>query len=184
MSNSKKVLAGLAAVVLLGAADVSSPQALPNPYRAVDGWAKLPNGREMGAVGDVAIDPDGRHVWAVIRCDAGPEVFGWECLDSDLDAVVKFGPDGSVVESFGGGMFIWPHGIDVDSDGNVWVQEFVLPWDDTAAWSVFDDRCGYVGDMHLPTAFTPMEITSDRMLGVWRDELDVETVRAYELTRN
>ena len=72
----------------------------------------------------------------------------------------------------------------VDSDGNVWVQGFVLPWDDTAAWSVFDDRCGYVGDVHLPAAFTPMEITSDRMLGVWRDELDVETVRAYELTRN
>jgi DNA-binding beta-propeller fold protein YncE len=79
----------------------------------------------MGAVGDVAIDPDGRHDWAVIRCDAGPEVFGWECLDSDLDAVVKFGPDGSVVESFGGGMFIWPHGIDVDSDGNVWVTDAV-----------------------------------------------------------
>ncbi|MBQ02033.1 MAG: hypothetical protein CL477_15285, partial [Acidobacteria bacterium] len=38
---------------------------------------------------------------------------------------MKFDPDGSVVESFGSGMFIWPHGIDVDSDGNVWVTDAV-----------------------------------------------------------
>ncbi len=97
----------------------------PSPFRTVDGWAKLPGGREMGAVGDVTIDPDGEHVWAVVRCDAGPERFGNECLDSNLDPVIKFDSDGNVVESFGGGMFIWPHGIDVDPDGNVWVTDAV-----------------------------------------------------------
>jgi len=30
-----------------------------------------------------------------------------------------------VVVSFGSGLFIWPHGIDVDSDGNVWVTDAV-----------------------------------------------------------
>ena len=101
-------------------------QALPNPYRLVDDWAQLPGGRQMGAVGGVTMDPDGRHVWAVIRCDAtAPERFGNECLDSDLDPVIKFAPDGTVAESFGGGLFIWPHGIDVDSDGNVWVTDAV-----------------------------------------------------------
>jgi hypothetical protein len=45
-------------------------QALPNPYRIVDGWAQLPNGRAMGAVGKAAIDRDGRHLWAVIRCES------------------------------------------------------------------------------------------------------------------
>ena len=80
----------------------------------------------MGAVGGVDIDPDGVHVWAVIRCDANaPERFGNECLDSDLDPILKFDPDGNVVESFGGVMFIWPHGIDVDPDGNVWVTDAV-----------------------------------------------------------
>jgi DNA-binding beta-propeller fold protein YncE len=96
-----------------------------SPYRIVDDWAQLPVGREMGAVGKVTVDPDGNHIWAVIRCDAGPEHFGWECLDSDLDPVVKFDLDGNVVTSFGGGMFIWPHGIDVDSEGNVWVTDAV-----------------------------------------------------------
>ena len=80
----------------------------------------------MGAVGKVTMDPDGRHVWAVIRCDASaPDRFGNECVDSDLDPIVEFDLEGNAVESFGGGMFIWPHGIDVDADGNVWVTDAV-----------------------------------------------------------
>jgi sugar lactone lactonase YvrE len=111
---------------LLFAGTFALAQSYPNPYRAVDDWAKLPNGRTMGAVGDVTVDPDGDHIWAVIRCDASaPGRFGDECLDSDLDPVLKFDLDGNVVESFGGGMFIWPHGIDVDPDGNVWVTDAV-----------------------------------------------------------
>jgi DNA-binding beta-propeller fold protein YncE len=115
-------------VVWIGIGPASFGQALPNPFRAVDGWARLPAGRQMGAVGDVTVDPDGRHIWAIIRCDAtAPDRFGNECLDSNLDPVVKFDPNGNVVRSFGGGMFIWPHGIDVDRDGNVWVTDAVSP---------------------------------------------------------
>ena len=112
--------------MMVGLASVAPAQVLPNPYRQVEGWAKLPDGRTMGAVGGVTMDSDGEHLWAVIRCDAtAPGRFGNECLDSDLDPVVKFDLDGNVVESFGGGMFIWPHGIDVASDGNVWVTDGV-----------------------------------------------------------
>ena len=102
-------------------------QGLPNPYRIVDGWAQLPNGRPMGAVGKAAIDRDGRHLWAVIRCEAlaDPARFGDECRDSKIDSVYKFGPDGKVVTSFGGGMFIWPHGLAMDPDGGVWVTDAV-----------------------------------------------------------
>jgi sugar lactone lactonase YvrE len=104
-----------------------SAQVLPNPYRLVEGWAQLPNGRPMGAVGKVVIDPDGRHVWAIVRCDRleDPARFGDECRDSKTDPVIRFGPDGKAVKSFGGGMFIWPHGLDVDRDGNVWVTDAV-----------------------------------------------------------
>jgi DNA-binding beta-propeller fold protein YncE len=114
------MLAGLAVCSLALA------QPYPNPYRAVTHWATLPNGRTMGAVGDMDIDPDGVHIWAVIRCDASaPDRFGNECVDSNLDSVLRFDADGNVVRSFGGGMFIWPHGIDVDADGNVWVTDAV-----------------------------------------------------------
>ena len=115
----------LALIGALAATSLANAQSPPNPYRAVDGWAKLSGGREIGAVGDVDIDPDGEHVWAILRCDAGGDKFGWECLDSDLDVVVEFDAQGNAVKSFGGGLFIWPHGIDVDAEGNVWVTDAV-----------------------------------------------------------
>ena len=125
-SNRLRFAVGWAVVAAFIIGVEAFPQALPNPYRAVDGWAKLPDGRQMGAVGGIDVDPDGQHIWAVIRCDATePERFGNECLDSDLDPVLKFDPDGNVVESLGSEMFIWPHGIDVDPDGNVWVTDAV-----------------------------------------------------------
>jgi DNA-binding beta-propeller fold protein YncE len=122
MRNTLKYIA----VTLLLAAVHISLYALPNPYRAVDSWAQLPDGRTMGAVGDLTMDPDGLHLWVIIRCDASaPDRFGNECLDSDLDPVLKFDLDGNVVESFGSGLFVWPHGLDVDQEGNVWVTDAV-----------------------------------------------------------
>jgi len=116
----------LAGVPLLTTGVTVHAQPYPNPYRAVDGWALLPDGRTMGAVGGVTVDRDGAHVWAVVRCDAtDPARFGNECLDSDLDPILKFDLDGNVVQSFGSGLFIWPHGIDVDPEGNVWVTDAV-----------------------------------------------------------
>ena len=118
----------LAIVVGVGVVITAFAQALPNPYRLVDGWAKLPDGRPMGAVGDLAMDPDGQHLWVIIRCAASdPKQFGTECLDSDLDPILKFDLKGNVVKSFGGGLFIWPHGLDVDREGNVWVADAVAP---------------------------------------------------------
>ncbi len=81
----------------------------------------------MGAVGGVTVDREGEHIWAVVRCyqTDWPARFGNECLDSDLDPILEFDLQGNIVESFGSGMFIWPHGIDVDQDSNVWVTDAV-----------------------------------------------------------
>jgi len=101
-------------------------QPYPNPYRQVADWAQLPDARTMGAVGDMDVDPDGIHMWAIIRCDASaPERFGDECVDSSLDPIIKFNAEGEVVASFGADMFIWPHGMDVDTEGNVWITDAV-----------------------------------------------------------
>ena len=130
MSHAKSIRSlGLLAIALLMAGSAfAQVQGLSNPYRVIDGWARMPVGRRMGAVGGVIADPGGKHIWAVIRCDAiEPERFGNECLDSDLDPVVQFDLEGNVVNSFGGGMFIWPHGIDIDPEGNVWVTDAVRP---------------------------------------------------------
>ena len=90
---------------------------LPNPYRSVDGWAELPDDREWGSTAGVDIDPDGVHLWAIDRCG------GNGCADSDDDPILKFDSEGNVVASLGGGLLIFPHGLHVDRDGNVWVTD-------------------------------------------------------------
>jgi len=121
MFRAARLVLGLAAGMGLLTATVLAQ--LPNPYRLVDGWAKLTGGRQIGAVGDIDVDPDGRHLWAILRCDAGGDKFGFECLDSNLPVIVKFAPEGHAVAAFGGGIFIWPHGLEVDPQGNIWVTD-------------------------------------------------------------
>jgi sugar lactone lactonase YvrE len=89
----------------------------PNPYRTVEGWAKLPAGRTWGSTSAVAIDRDGQSVWVGERCGQN------SCVGSDLDPVLLFDKDGNLVRSFGKGMVNWPHGIHVDRDGNVWIVD-------------------------------------------------------------
>src|SRR5438552_17615448 len=151
MSNLRRLptlLAALSAVLTMAAPSAQS--GLPNPYRPVKGladgggpsvpggeWARLPSGREMGPPASVYVDVDGESIWAAIRCDETSPVpvgaggrFGLDCLGPDnrikpIDTIYKFAPDGHVVKSFGKGMFIWPHGLVIDREGNVWVTDAV-----------------------------------------------------------
>jgi DNA-binding beta-propeller fold protein YncE len=38
---------------------------------------------------------------------------------------LKFDTNGKVVKSFGAGMFIWPHSLELDPEGNIWVTDAV-----------------------------------------------------------
>jgi streptogramin lyase len=89
----------------------------PNPYRSIENAAKMPPGRTWGSTAGVAIDPDGISVWVAERCGAN------NCAGSNLDPVLKFDASGNLVKSFGAGLFVFPHGIFVDRDGNVWVTD-------------------------------------------------------------
>jgi hypothetical protein len=40
-----------------------------------------------------------------------------------VNPIVRLDPSGKVVRSFGGGLIIWPHGMDVDRQGNVWIAD-------------------------------------------------------------
>lgn len=96
---------------------LGSVWAQPNPYRTVEGWAKMPEGRTWGATSAVDIDRDGKSIWVAERCGAN------SCLNSDLPVVLKFDENGKLVRSFGAGMMIFPHGIHVDRQGNIWVTD-------------------------------------------------------------
>jgi sugar lactone lactonase YvrE len=43
----------------------------------------------------------------------------------DVDPILLFDNDGNLLDSFGAGMILWPHGMFVDSDNNVWVTDAV-----------------------------------------------------------
>jgi DNA-binding beta-propeller fold protein YncE len=96
---------------------------LPNPYTTIEGHAKLPEGRTWGSTSAVDVDKDGRSIWVAERCQVNT------CWDrakgemSPLDTVFKFDSNGKLVTSFGKGMFVFPHGIHVDRDGNIWVTD-------------------------------------------------------------
>jgi sugar lactone lactonase YvrE len=92
-----------------------------NPYRVIRDWAQLTiEQRPWGGSNGVAIDRDGKTVWAVDRCSAGTTP---GCVGSMANPVHHFDETGKEIRSFGGGMFVWPHGIHVDRDGNVWVAD-------------------------------------------------------------
>ncbi len=103
----------------LAAASASGQMTAPDPYRAIDGWGQLPDGREWGATSAIFPAPDGEHIWVAERCGANL------CVESDVDPVLEFDLDGNLVRSFGAGLFAWPHGMFVDGEGNVWVTDAV-----------------------------------------------------------
>jgi sugar lactone lactonase YvrE len=87
---------------------------LPNPYRAIENWAKL--NRAWGSTSAVDVAPNG-HVWVAERCGAN------SCAGSDLAPILEFGRDGTLLKSFGAGVLVQPHGIALDAEGNVWVTD-------------------------------------------------------------
>ncbi|HUI77019.1 MAG TPA: 6-bladed beta-propeller [Bryobacteraceae bacterium] len=96
-----------------------------NPYRVIRDWATLIlEKRPWGGSNGVAIDQDGKSVWATDRCSPGTTP---GCLGTKANPVHLFNESGKEMRSFGGGMFVWPHGIHVDRDGNVWVTDARAP---------------------------------------------------------
>ena len=96
---------------------------LPNPYQTIEGYFKLPEGRTWGSTSAVDVGPDGKTIWVAERCGANT---CWDAAAgkfSPLDVVLKFDESGKLLASFGAGMFVFPHGIHVDGQGNVWVTD-------------------------------------------------------------
>ncbi len=97
----------------------------PNPYKTIENFFKLPDGRAWGSTSLVDIDKNGKDIWAVDRCGANSCVSdpATGALNPE-DIVFKFdGKSGAVLERFGGGMIVMPHGLYVDKDDNVWVTD-------------------------------------------------------------
>lgn len=120
MTRQNRAVWMLASPILLAAAEVAvasnEPNTQPNPYRTVSDWAKLPEGRTWGSAAGVDVDSHD-HIWVAERCGAN------SCAGSNLAPILEFDTSGKLLKSFGAGMFVFPHGIYADKDGNVWVTD-------------------------------------------------------------
>ena len=71
----------------------------------------------------------------------------------------------------------------VPPQGNLWVKEYSRPTDERPRWSVFDREGRWLGTVETPDGFRVQQIGPDWILGVEKDELEVEHVRMYPLVK-
>ena len=84
-----------------------APNNLPNPYREVENWAKLPAGVQWG------------HVINVLP-DAHDNIVVFHRIDP---ALLKLDSAGKYIQGFGAGIFVEAHGLAIDRDGNIWTTD-------------------------------------------------------------
>jgi sugar lactone lactonase YvrE len=114
---SRSALLRLAAVAAVAASSVVLVVAQQHSYKTITDHFKMPDGRKVGSTAGITIDRDGSSVWVFERCGAQ------DCVGSTVAPIVKFDASGKAVKSLGAGMFIRPHGIHIDRDGNIWVTD-------------------------------------------------------------
>ena len=131
MSRASRASAWVFAVVILSSAmaplggqSAAQPtNDAPNPYQTVENHFKLPEGRTWGSTSAVDVAADGKTIWVAERCGANT------CWDakagklSDVNVLLKFDQSGKLLASFAPGLMVFPHGIHIDGDGNVWVTD-------------------------------------------------------------
>lgn len=104
------------AAIALSLVAVSYAMAQESAWRAISHWAKMPDGRTWGSTSTLDVDRNG-NVWVFERCGANA------CDASTLPPIIQFDATGKFLRAFGAGLFVFPHGIHVDREGNVWVAD-------------------------------------------------------------
>ena len=117
-----RVVLGMVAIV--GASVIA--QSPESSYRLVEKWPELPtsmNGGEWGETIGVDRDPDG-NMWVLHRCFNTEPRGAATCVGrDDSPPILKFNPEGRLLDSWGEGRFAFPHGFHIDPSGNLWATD-------------------------------------------------------------
>jgi hypothetical protein len=113
----------IAALGLIGVVQASSQvndpitnNILPNPYRTVRDWAELPRGMTWPAITGVLEGPDG-NLYVLGRCHEN------SCAGRTEPAVLVYNSTGKLVNTWGSGLFNFPHAFMFDKEGNIWISD-------------------------------------------------------------
>jgi DNA-binding beta-propeller fold protein YncE len=108
MSRLSGLLIGFCFLWQAGYSQQASQQTPPQlPYRTDGNWPNLPAGWNFGEAEAAAVDAEG-NVYVFHR---GPH------------PIIVFDPQGRYLRSFGDGLFVGPHGLRIDRDGNLWAAD-------------------------------------------------------------
>jgi hypothetical protein len=106
--------------------------------------------------------------------------------DATIDSVWQMNADGgfdrrTFTQAFRSRWQTWPLIQDmlVDDQSRVWIQP--VTQSPNADWLAFDSGGAQVAALTLPRGVRPRLIRGDRMYGVSKDSLDVESVVVYRL---
>ncbi|MGD2069732.1 MAG: hypothetical protein PVI57_13745 [Gemmatimonadota bacterium] len=74
-------------------------------------------------------------------------------------------------------------GLLADREGNLWVSEWAPFPRVPGRWTVFGPDGRWLGEVEMPPGFQPTDIGDDWLVGVQRDEMDVEYVLVFPLVK-
>ena len=143
----------------------------------------IPSPAELRLVGRARTGPDRpsegggpRRTLEPPEVEAAP-AYDWVFVANDGAVWVRHlaGPDEESVRTD----IAWSSAVS-SSSGPLWVAEGLQGQE----WHVYDQEGVLFARALLPPRFRPTEITASRVLGVWEDELGVESVRVFRLIRS
>jgi DNA-binding beta-propeller fold protein YncE len=83
----------------------------PNPYKQVTEWEHI--SRPWAPTNNVFVDGKD-NIWVMDRCEAKG------CIGSNGSPIWELSGDGKSMKNFGAGLFVFPHTVKPDAEGNIW----------------------------------------------------------------
>ena len=97
-------------------------------YELVEGWPNLPQGYNLGQVTGIDVDTS-QNVLLIHRAWRRWKILNEVFPDTPISANTVLELDrksGKLLNSWGAGLFIMPHGLKVDKENNVWITDVGL----------------------------------------------------------
>lgn len=141
-----------------------------------------------GAFQVQGMEPDGTPLW-IARLDLPRRPVDAAAREAFIDAMTANAPDPAAARAAYADRPFPLHfptldQLVMDTEGNTWMRAYRAPYDEgEARWHVVDREGAWQADALLPGRLRVTRITPDAVVGIYRDELEVESVRVYRRAR-